>query len=298
MNKQDRFTGCLLGLACGDAVGTTVEFKPRGSFEPVTDMIGGGYFDLKAGQWTDDTSMALCIADSLVKMGCFDARDIMDRFCLWRSTGYRSSTGKCFDIGGVTAQALAKYYKDGNPYAGSSKPNTAGNGCLMRLAPVPMFHCYDGAGQIMKYSILSSKLTHNAKECLEAISFFSEMLWMALGGCPKQMMLNTMKSMDYGSKGITSIAAQEYRDKSRDEIKGSGHVVESLEAALWCFDKTDSFKDAVLMAVNLGDDADTTGAIVGQLAGAFYGVGAIPKGWLKKLHLRKEIEALAIKLMR
>src|SRR6185295_11989560 len=139
MNQEERFRGCLLGLAVGDAVGTTLEFRRRGTFEPLTDMVGGGPFGLLPGQWTDDTSMALCLATSLVERDGFDARDQMERYCWWADRGYLSSTGKCFDIGNTVASALRRYQRDGNPYAGSRDQNSAGNGCIMRLAPIPMY---------------------------------------------------------------------------------------------------------------------------------------------------------------
>lgn len=135
MDLRDRFRGCLLGLAVGDAVGTTVEFRPRGSFRPLADMIGGGPFQLRPGQWTDDTSMALCLATSLVECNGFDALDQMERYCKWADSGYLSSTGACFDIGNTVASALRRFRQTGNPFAGSSDPYSAGNGCIMRLAP-------------------------------------------------------------------------------------------------------------------------------------------------------------------
>ncbi|HEY9659275.1 MAG TPA: ADP-ribosylglycohydrolase family protein, partial [Allocoleopsis sp.] len=135
-NSSERFRGCLLGLAAGDAVGTTVEFQRRGSFSPVTDMVGGGPFRLQPGQWTDDTSMALCLATSLVEVGAFDAIDQMNRYCNWYQNGYLSSTGDCFDIGNTVRQALHQYKTSGNPFSGSTHANSAGNGCLMRLAPI------------------------------------------------------------------------------------------------------------------------------------------------------------------
>lgn len=136
VSAQDRFRGCLLGLAAGDALGTTLEFKPPGSFEPICDMEGGGPFQLQAGQWTDDTSMALCLATSLVECGDFDAIDQMRRYARWFREGYLSSTGVCFDIGNTTRCALSRFEETGDPYAGSSDPRTAGNGSLMRFAPV------------------------------------------------------------------------------------------------------------------------------------------------------------------
>ena len=123
----------MIGLAVGDAVGTTVEFKAPGTFAPVSDMVGGGPFGLRPGQWTDDTSMALCLAESLIECGGFDARDQMERYVRWWREGHLSSTGKCFDIGNTTRAALSRFEKTGDPFAGSTEPNVAGNGSLMRL---------------------------------------------------------------------------------------------------------------------------------------------------------------------
>src|SRR5262245_61030343 len=129
-SESERYLGCLLGLAAGDAVGTTLEFAPRGSFTPLTDLVGGGPFRLAAGQWTDDTSMALCLAHSLLHARGFDAVDQMNRYCNWYEHGYLSSTGECFDIGGTTSHALCTYRESGNPFSGSSDPRAAGNGSI------------------------------------------------------------------------------------------------------------------------------------------------------------------------
>ena len=145
MDLASRQRGCLLGLACGDAVGTTVEFKPRGSFPPVTDMVGGGPFLLPVGAWTDDTSMALCLASSLVELGHFDPTDQMQRYCKWHEKGYLSSTGRCFDIGGTVSGSLTRFKRSGEPFSGPLDPHSAGNGCIMRLAPVPMFFYLNAA---------------------------------------------------------------------------------------------------------------------------------------------------------
>ncbi len=139
ISQANRFRGSLMGLAVGDAVGTTVEFMRPGTFEPVTDMVGGGPFYLKPGQWTDDTSLALCLAESLVQCGGFNAADQMSLYTMWYRTGYWSSTGRCFDIGNTTRESLHKYEETAEPMAGSSASDTAGNGSVMRLAPVPLF---------------------------------------------------------------------------------------------------------------------------------------------------------------
>lgn len=295
MSKTARFEGCLLGLACGDAVGTTVEFRARGTFRPVTDMTGGGPFGLRRGEWTDDTSMALCMATSLVERRKFDARDIMDRFCRWMDDGYLSSNGSCFDIGGTVSDALERYKDTGSVYAGSEDPHSAGNGCLMRLAPIPMFFHADPAAAIEK-SGLSSRLTHGARECVDATRLFAAMLLRALDGASKDEILNGHDLPANGSASVKAIAAGSYLRKSEDDIRGAGYVIDSLEAALWCFAHTSSFEEAILRAANLGQDADTTAAICGQIAGAHYGVTGIPARWIEWLVMSGEIRELANRL--
>lgn len=291
---QDRFLGCLLSLACGDAVGTSVEFSPRGTFPPVTNMVGGGLFGLNPGEWTDDTSMALCLAASLLHKQGFDAVDQMNRYCNWARVGYMSSNGRCFDIGVTVSRALDRYLDDGNPFAGDVDPQTAGNGALMRLAPVAMFYSGD-AKQVFTYSGESTRTTHAAQEAIECSRLFGLQLQLALRGASKEDILR-VEYPEALSERVKAIAELTYAGKTRDEIKGSGYCVASLESALWCFLHTHSFEAAILMAVNLGDDADTTAAICGQIAGAFYGVNAIPKAWLDTLVMRDEITAMALSL--
>lgn len=295
MTDQDRYRGCLLGLACGDAIGTTVEFSTRGSFNPLTDMVGGGPFHLKPGEWTDDTSMALCLAHSLVHCKGFNPVDQMNRYCNWRSVGYMSSTGSCFDIGNTVSEALSRYLRTSDPFAGSTDRYAAGNGALMRLAPVPMFYALD-AQKVFKFSGESTRTTHGAQEAIECSMLFGLQLQTALAGCEKEEIL-AIEYPELLSPKVQSIAASDYRGKIESQIKGSGYSVESLEAALWCFHMTDSYEAAVLRAANLGDDADTTAAICGQLAGAFYGISGIPERWLSKIVMREEITVLADQLL-
>jgi ADP-ribosyl-[dinitrogen reductase] hydrolase len=288
----DKFRGCLLGLACGDAVGTTVEFKARGAFKPVIDMIGGGPFRLKAGEWTDDTSMALCLADSLIATGRFDPKDQMKRYCRWMDEGYLSSNGRCFDIGGTVRRALSRYKKTGEPFSGSTDPHSAGNGCIMRLAPIPMFF-YPDRRAVIEMSGESSRTTHGAPECVEACRLFGGILYQVLTGAGKEDILLNHQVDRIMSNKIQAIAHGGYRTKNENQIRGSGYVAESLEAALWCFDRSGSFKEAILKAANLGDDADTTAAVCGQIAGAFYGEPGIPPKWLEKLALLETIRGMA-----
>ncbi|MFS8860996.1 ADP-ribosylglycohydrolase family protein [Synechococcus sp. B60.1] len=295
MQQQDRFRGCLLGLAVGDAIGTTVEFRPRGSFTPLTDMVGGGPFHLRAGQWTDDTSMALCLATSLVECNGFDAHDQMRRYCKWAETGYLSSTGTCFDIGSTTASALRRFRQTGNPFAGSSDPRSAGNGCITRLAPIPMFF-FPNLEAAERFAAESSRITHGAAECLDACRLLARIICRALSGSSKDEVALGDSQTFVGAEKIVAIARGAYRQKLEDEIRGSGYVVDSLEAAMWCFVRSHSFEEAVLMAANLGNDADTTAAVCGQVAGAYYGVQGIPVAWLERLALHLEIAELADRL--
>ena len=295
MNPDERFRGCLLGLAIGDAVGTTVEFRPRGTFEPLTDMVGGGLFHLLPGQWTDDTSMALCLATSLIERCGFDPVDQMRRYCQWADHGYLSSTGTRFDIGTTVVQSLRRYQRDGNPYAGSPDPNLAGNGCIMRLAPIPMYY-FPNLETVERFAADSSRTTHAAEECIDACRLLARMICRALLGRSKDdVLLGDADSFVAGER-VTAIARGGYREKVEADIHGSGYVVHSLEAALWVFARTHNFADAVLMAANLGEDADTTAAVCGQIAGAYYGESAIPSRWLERLALRSEITTLANQL--
>jgi len=291
----DRYLGCLLGLACGDAVGTTVEFKARGSFAPVTDMVGGGPFHLKPGEWTDDTSMALCLGSSLVECGGFDPADQMRRYCRWQDEGYWSSNGRCFDIGGTVSSALNRFRSSGEPFSGSTDPKSAGNGSIMRLAPVAMFFAPDAAA-VQHYAGESSRTTHGCVETVDACRLLGAMLLRALEGASVEEILTAGLSEPAVAglcSKIRAIRDGAYRGKSEAEICGSGYVVASLEAALWCFATTGSFRDAILRAANLGDDADTTAAVCGQIAGAHYGAGGIPGEWRERLARRDEIESLA-----
>lgn len=299
LDLRERYRGALLGLAVGDAVGTTVEFSPRGTFPPVTDMVGGGPFHLAPGQWTDDTSMALCLAASLVEKGDFDAGDQMDRYCAWMQHGYMSSTGVCFDIGTTTSAALKNYLHNKEPFSGSSNPRAAGNGSLMRLAAAPMFY-YPDMAAVIHYSGESSRTTHASPDCIDACRYFAFLLCQAFAGQDKETLLTPLESDLFNpplTPKVATVANAGYRTKTRDRIVGNGYVVNSLEAALWSFATTNTYQEAILAAVNLGDDADTTAAICGQIAGAFYGVSAIPAQWLAKVALRSEIEELADRLL-
>lgn len=291
---EDKIKGALVGLACGDAVGTTLEFEVRGTFEPICDMVGGGPFELDAGQWTDDTSMALCLATSLVKQKGFDPIDQMDRYCNWYQNGYMSSNGDCFDIGITVSMALRTYLKTKEPFSGSIDEYSSGNGSIMRLAPIPIFY-HDSYVHCIKYAGESSRTTHGSAECIDSSKLFSSLIFNAFKAETKSDIFENNKYIPCCDK-VTAIANREFLELEYNQITGSGYVVESLASALWCFMNGSSFKECILLAANLGDDADTTAAICGQIAGAFYGFSAIPEHWRSSITMAKEIEELAVEL--
>ena len=304
MELLDRYRGCLLGLAAGDAVGTTLEFKSPGSFDPIRDMVGGGPFHLEPGQWTDDTSMALCLAESLIECRGFDPTDQMRRYVRWWREGHLSSTGRCFDIGSTTRAALSRFEQTNEPFCGSTDPHTAGNGSIMRLAPVPL--AYSQKPELgIEHAAASSRTTHGAPTAIDACRYLAALIVGAVNDVPKDELLSDHFSPVPGYwdehplvSEIDAIAAGSFKHRDPPEIRGTGYVVKSLEAALWAFDRSATFRQGCLLAVNLGDDADTTGAIYGQLAGAFYGEWGIPEAWRSKLALRQKIELMAEGLLK
>src|ERR671933_1050808 len=302
MQQIERYRGSLLGLASGDAVGTTLEFRPPGTFTPINDMVGGGPFRLKPGQWTDDTSMALCLAESLIEQKGFVPTDQLEKYLQWYREGHLSSTGRCFDIGNTVRAGLLQFEKTGEPYCGSTNSRSVGNGSIMRVAPVPLFFAQNPKQAIEK-SADSSRTTHGAATAVDACRYLAALLVGAVNGVSREELLSNHYSPIPGYweenplvEEIDEIAAGSFKHREPPEIKGTGYVVKSLEAALWAFDRSHSFEEGCLLAVNLGNDADTTGAVYGQLAGAFYGEQGIPESWRSKLAYRELIESFSDRL--
>jgi ADP-ribosyl-[dinitrogen reductase] hydrolase len=235
--------------------------------------------------------MALALGESLAACRGFDSRDTMDRFVAWWREGAYSCTGTCFDIGVTTAQALGRYRRTGDPFAGATAEDTAGNGSLMRLAPVPLFALADAA-EAARLAREQSRLTHGAPQAVEACAFFAALLRDAVLGADKGAVLAS-RAWDGTAAAVRAVAGGGWRGKARAAVRASGYVIHTLEAALWAVGQTESFEDALVLAVNLGEDSDTVGAVTGQLAGALYGEGGIPRRWLEPLAWRERIAGLA-----
>jgi ADP-ribosyl-[dinitrogen reductase] hydrolase len=298
--------GAFLGLAIGDALGAAVEFHPPGMFVPVTGYRGDGPHGLRAGEWTDDTSMALALADSLASCG-WDLHDQMRRYLRWRDEGAYSAIGRCFDIGVTTNYALQQFKRGVDPRSAADPDEYAsGNGSLMRLAPAaiwlsPLFP--DRLEELARLAADSSRTTHSSEQCLSACRYFALVLCGLFAGqdraavlAPDWEPLQRLRAIEPLEPAIDEVAAGSFRRKSPPQIQGTGHVVRCLEAALWAFAGGTDFRDAVLRAVNLGHDADTTGAVCGQLAGACWGEEGIPPSWRDGLARRDLIDAILARL--
>jgi ADP-ribosylglycohydrolase len=246
--------------------------------------------------------MALCLAESLVEKGGFDPVDQLERYVRWLRQGHLSSTGSCFDVGGTVLAALERFEATHEPFCGSTSPYSAGNGSLMRLAPVPL--CFAGdARRAMELAGESSRTTHGATTAVDACRYMAGLIVGAVRGAGKEALLVERYSPVPGywqerplAPEIDEVATGSFQRLDPPKIQGAGYVVRSLEAALWAFHRTDSFEAGCLAAANLGDDADTTAAIYGQLAGAYYGERGIPVSWREKLAYRELIESLAERL--
>jgi ADP-ribosyl-[dinitrogen reductase] hydrolase len=302
MNNLDRKRGCLYGLAIGDALGAAVEFRSPGTFALVTTYRSGGPHSLAKGQWTDDTSMALALAHSIGEKG-WDLKDQMSRYLDWFQNGRYSVNGFCFDIGCTTRDALMNFERDGDPWkSGDPAPGSSGNGSIMRLAPVAI-HTADLLAEghvspLTEKASDSSQVTHASDQCRSACRYMNLVLAGLINGESRETVLDpewepvqiARKSEQFDPL-IENVIQGSYRNKTPNMVRGSGWVVASLEAALWAFHDADSFDEAVLRAVNLGEDADTTGAVCGQFAGAYWGLGGIPAKFVDGLDRKDMIES-------
>ena len=260
-------------------------------FTPVTGMRAGGTFGLPSGAWTDDTAMALCLADSLLHNPDFDVVDLLERFCDWMLTGTNTSTGKSIGIGQNTLRTLGNYRRTGETTAIKGGKRSDGNGAIMRLAAVPCMH-WQNVEKARSIAIAQSQCTHHSPlsdGCCDLMTFI---LCQLISGKIWEQILPYPNKNNWLEE-VSLLSSCDWRDKSEEEVQSTGYVIHTLEAALWCVDTTNSFQDAVLRAVNLGEDADTVGAVTGQIAGARYGIESIPDEWLSELVDQPRIKTIA-----
>lgn len=295
MDIVQRATGGMLALACGDALANGVEFQPRGMYT-ISGMSSTERF-LPVGQWSDDTGLALCLGESFVAQQGFDAADQIKRYIEF----YYESKHWPLDIrlqpGNTLNQAFVSYQKDSStPFVGSTHPLASGNGGLMRLLPAVLAN-HSNTEQCRQWAIDSTRVTHGATECTQASDLLALIILQILQGSDKSTALQAGVNETWSSPKIAALAKGEYLQKPLALIQAKAYVVNTLEAALWCFATTESLKEALLSAANLGDDCDTVAAVTGQLAGCYYGVDNIPSDWLDVLADKDRIETLAKQLL-
>lgn len=290
LQERDKYLGALLGLAVGDALGAQVEGLAPGSFPKLRGMKGGGSHALRAGEWTDDTAMALLLAESLLEKG-FDPLDQMHRYLRWYQEGYPSPRGYAFGVGETTRKSLLAFAQTQEPFSGP--PEGAGNGGLVRLAPLAM--AYAKRLELLEYARLSTRTTHGHPAALDSSLVLAWLIAEALQGAPKEALLamEPLRTLHL-HPDVAEVVGGSFLKRA----EAKGYAPRTLEASLYAFAHTLSFAEGMELAVNLGEDADSVGAVYGQLAGAFYGKEKIPRAWLQPLYLRERIEALALGLYR
>ena len=252
MTKQEHYMGMLWGLVVGDCLGSPIQFSNKDHHAYITEMEYCPFFDKPAGYWTDDSSMAFCVMESYKRLGKYDLKDIGNNFVRWHDDGFCSSDDEAFDIGNATEMAIAGI-SQGQLKNGTEE--SQGNGSIMRLAP-----SYIIARELDSHSILHeiSDLTHDSQAVRETVDKMASVLDDHCAG----------RKTEIQSSYVT-----------REEVNNSGWCVSTLDAALWAFHTTDSFRDGMIAAVNLGGDSDSIGAVYGQIAGAYYGLSSIPAEW-------------------
>ncbi len=294
---ENRMKGCFYGCAVGDALGCPIENVWRDTVPLVTEMIPSeNHGGLPAGSWTDDTSMMLCLAASMVSHdGVINADSELTHYVQWFRKGYLGVNGRCVDIGMTTKRALLKFIHTGSPINEPADELEQGNGSLMRIAPVPIF-CWKNPDKAFHFGSCSSLTTHNHYNCVVVCGVVSYVIASIINGdvLTKPRILELLKQWEYyhGDERLRGILVGEFMEKTREQISSSGYVMDTLEAALWAFFKTNEFESGVILAVNLGRDADTVGAVYATIAGAFYGFDAIPARWLDALQGQRYLDGV------
>lgn len=278
---RGRFVGALLGLALGDAVAAATQFRRPGRFAPVGDLLGGGPFDLPRGSWSDDTAMALCLAESLLECGGFDGRDQVERYTRWQQHGHLSSTGQCVGITAGTARALARARWRRQVFSGSHDPEALNPETLSRVPPVVMYFFANGQ-QAQDHAAEAARTTCQAPAVLAACSSFARALHVALAGQPREAIVASAPTAQAAGLACAEAGAT---------------APEALGAALEVFGRTRNFRDAVLGAANLGGNSDVIASVAGALAGAHYTASAIPALWRNSLMKQQLIEGFADRML-
>ena len=301
ISSKDRILGGLWGSLVGDALGVPVEFKDRATvqLDPVTDMREFGTHMQPRGTWSDDSSMLLCTADSLVNHE-FSLADMGDRFVRWMNEGLWTAHGDVFDMGGTTATALRRIAQ-GIPAAeaGGRHEDSNGNGSLMRILPAVLRFASEPLESYSSRLESVSAITHGHARSRMACVFYGLMVRQLLLGVQPQAALDLARAEftgwyerapEFGR--FNHILEDNLASLQEGEVVSTGYVLHTLHASLWCLLTTHNYRDCVLKAVNLGGDTDTTGCVAGGLAGVAYGIKSIPADWIRVLARKGDVDCL------
>lgn len=302
---DNKITDGIMGFAVGDALGVPVEFKSRERLtkNPVKDMLEFGTHLVPKGSFSDDTSMVLATMDSIIATHEINYDDIMEKFYEWLAFGKYTSLNTVFDVGITTKNSILKFMNGISPLScGNKDKESNGNGSLMRMLPIAYYLYKNNYDFVSSIDIINnvSSLTHSHEISCLGCKIFCDYISLLLEGIDKVDALNKLIEYNYSSH-YTNDSINEYKrilsgdifNLTRDEIKSSGYIVDTLEASIWSLLNTNNFEEAVLTAVNLGGDTDTIGAITGGMSGIIYGKKQIPRKWLINLKKREYIEKIS-----
>lgn len=285
---KDRQKGSFFGLIIGDAMGAPYEFKKENTFNVSNKYSKGGWLKVSKGEWTDDTSMTICLAESIIEKQDIDIQDQMNKYYLWMTKGFRSSRDYCIDIGHTTEKNIKKYYNNKDIYniKVDNKSNNYANGGMMRLAPIPI--CYYNKFNLIKNIIKTTIITHNSKVCIDANIIFGQLIANAIKGYPKE---NLFQNISFTN--IEKVVKQRFvkfkNINYEPNVLPTGNVLDCIELTMYAIFKFDNFIDGLIYLLKLGNDSDTVGAIYGQLAGAIYGFKSIDKYYFDNLLYKDQL---------
>lgn len=291
------FRGVFMGSAVGDALGVTNELCSPAQVRTIDGIMGGGIFDVAPGVWTDDTSLMLCVADSLITQQGFDAHDQASRFVRWWRDGYLACGGRTYDIGNVTAMALFHFIQTGHPYSQVTSEHAAGTGAMIRMAPIGLYYATQPAA-LIEYAKRSSQITHAAASAISASQIIAILVARALCGVDKPQLFTDVWPCAPVHAAVQSVLAGSYRVLQPPQILNSTYVVRTLESVLWSLWHHAGFADGILALANLGGRSGAACVAYGQIAGALYGEEAIPAAWRLQIQRCDEIVWYAELLLR
>lgn len=285
---KDRQKGSFFGLIIGDAMGAPYEFKESQTFEVTKEYNRGGWLSVKKGEWTDDSTMALCVSESLIEKKLNDIEDQVEKYYMWFKNGYLTTRDECFDIGNTTRSNVLKFFNNKKIHniKIDENSNNYANGGMMRLAPLPIF--YFNSIYLIDNIIESTKVTHNSKVCIDSNIIYGQLIANAIKGYNKENLFQNINFSNIDEK----VKERFFKYKEIDYIPNvlpTGNVLDCIELSIYALYAFNNYIDGLLWLLQFGNDSDTIGAIYGQLAGAIYGFESLDSYYFNNLIKKEEL---------